>query len=338
MVFVEYDHMVEQFATTTANEPFRNAILPRASEAGPFRLDTEALYCIDYIAVEIRGPIKDQVFGSTIVGKGFAQLLRRPWASRVLRGIEMKNHGSVMGDDEETGEHAESQRRNGEEVHGCDHLAMVAQKYSPSRGRLRIFGRFPHPAQYSSLGDVEAEHLEFALNSRCAPSRILRNDLEDELTNFLACRPSAHADSGPRNPLPVQLEPCTMPANDRIRLHQDQRLSPPGPEVTQHNPEKSVAIRDLGCGRLRAKTASCCRRARFSKSRSLRARKERRRTPNMSLRRRSMTALYHRKHNRVSPDGVLARDSVCSCVHSLFFAINKSGQKTGFWADDRHLS
>jgi hypothetical protein len=39
MVFVEYDHMIEQFATTAANEPFRNAILPRASEAGPFRLD-----------------------------------------------------------------------------------------------------------------------------------------------------------------------------------------------------------------------------------------------------------------------------------------------------------
>jgi hypothetical protein len=26
MVFVEYDHMIEQFATTAANEPFRNAL------------------------------------------------------------------------------------------------------------------------------------------------------------------------------------------------------------------------------------------------------------------------------------------------------------------------
>lgn len=85
MVFVEYDHMIEQFATTAANEPFRNAILPRASEAGLFRSDTEAFYCIHYIAVEIRGPIKDQVFGSAIVGEGFAQLLRRPCARRVRR-------------------------------------------------------------------------------------------------------------------------------------------------------------------------------------------------------------------------------------------------------------
>ena len=28
MVFVEYDHMIEQFASTAANEPFRDAILP----------------------------------------------------------------------------------------------------------------------------------------------------------------------------------------------------------------------------------------------------------------------------------------------------------------------
>ena len=83
MVFVEYDHMIEQFATTGANEPFRNAILPRASETGPFRLDAEDLYCIDHLASEIRSPIKDQVFGSAIVGEGFAQLLRSPCASRV---------------------------------------------------------------------------------------------------------------------------------------------------------------------------------------------------------------------------------------------------------------
>ena len=83
MVFIEFDDMIEQFATTAANEPFRDAILPRTSDASPFRLYTEALDCIDYIAREIRGPIKDQISGSAIVGEGFAQLLRSPCASRV---------------------------------------------------------------------------------------------------------------------------------------------------------------------------------------------------------------------------------------------------------------
>ena len=60
MTFVEHDHMIKQFATAAANEPFRNAILPGTSETGPFRLDTEALYGTDDVAVKIRCPIKDQ--------------------------------------------------------------------------------------------------------------------------------------------------------------------------------------------------------------------------------------------------------------------------------------
>ena len=60
MAFVEHDHMIKQFATAAANEPFRNAILPGTSETGPFRSDTEALYGIDDVGVEVRCPIKDQ--------------------------------------------------------------------------------------------------------------------------------------------------------------------------------------------------------------------------------------------------------------------------------------
>ena len=242
MAFVEHDHMIEQFTTTAANEPFRNAILPRASETRSFRLETETLDGFYYVAVEIRGAIKGQVFGSAIVGEGFAQLLRRPCARRVRRGIEMKNPASIMSDDKETVEHAKRQRRHGEEVHCSDHFTVVAQKRRPAPGRLRILGRFRHPAQNGSLRDVKAEHLKFSMDSRRAPRRILRHHPEDEFAHFLASRSSAHADSGPRNPLPVQLEPGSMPANDRIRLHQDQRLSPPGPEAAQHDPEESVAV------------------------------------------------------------------------------------------------
>jgi hypothetical protein len=131
MLFVEYDHMIEQFAPTASNEPFRNAILPRASETGPFRLDAEALDGVDYVAFEIRGPIKDQVFGSAIVRKGIAQLLRHPCARRVLRGIKMNNPASVMGDDDEAVEDAKSQCRHGEEVHCGDSVAMIGQESLP---------------------------------------------------------------------------------------------------------------------------------------------------------------------------------------------------------------
>lgn len=78
MALVEYDHMIEQFTMTAADEPFRNAILPGTAKAGAFRLDAEALHCIRYIAIEVRGPIQDQVLGDAIIREGFAQLLRYP--------------------------------------------------------------------------------------------------------------------------------------------------------------------------------------------------------------------------------------------------------------------
>jgi hypothetical protein len=68
MVLVEYDHMIEQFASTAAHKPFRNPILPRASVAGPFRLDSEALDCLDYVAIEIRGPSKIKYLGAQSKG------------------------------------------------------------------------------------------------------------------------------------------------------------------------------------------------------------------------------------------------------------------------------
>jgi hypothetical protein len=43
----------------SCHEPFGNTILRRASEAARFLLDAEAVFIIDYVAIEIRGPIKD---------------------------------------------------------------------------------------------------------------------------------------------------------------------------------------------------------------------------------------------------------------------------------------
>jgi hypothetical protein len=93
----------------------------------------------------------------------------------------VKNTPPFMCNDEEAVQHAECQRRDGEKVHGCDHFAVVAQKCRPSLRRLGVPWCFLHPAQYGSLGDIEAEHPEFAVNAGCAPGRIFGHDAEDEL-------------------------------------------------------------------------------------------------------------------------------------------------------------
>ena len=75
MPFIENDHMVEQITAAVADPTLGNAILPRASEAGSLRFDTEALDRFDHFGVEVCTAIKDQVAGSGVIRERLAQLL-----------------------------------------------------------------------------------------------------------------------------------------------------------------------------------------------------------------------------------------------------------------------
>ena len=191
VVFIEYDDMVEQITPARPNKSFCNAVLPWTLVTRSFRLETETLDGFYYLAVEIRGAIKNQIPGCAIVGEGLSQLLRHPGARGMPRGIEMKNPSSLMRNHEETVQHTKGERRHGEEVHRCKGVTMVAQERRPSRGRLGIPGGFAHPAQDSTLGEIETEHLQFAVNVRSTPGRVFSHHAEDELSGFLAFRPSA---------------------------------------------------------------------------------------------------------------------------------------------------
>lgn len=91
MPFVEHDDMIKQIPSVTPNPAFCNAVLPRASKAGPLGLDTEALHRADNFLVEVRRPIEDQVGGHFVIWKGFAQLLRDPRTTWVPCDVEMKD-------------------------------------------------------------------------------------------------------------------------------------------------------------------------------------------------------------------------------------------------------
>ena len=136
MVFIECDDMVEQITAARPNESFCNVVLPWTPVIRSFPLEAETRDGIHYVAVEIGGAIKNQLFGCTIVGKGVSQLLRHPGTSGMSRDIEMKNPSSLMGNHEETVQHTKGERRHGEEVHRSDGVTMVAQERRPSRGRL----------------------------------------------------------------------------------------------------------------------------------------------------------------------------------------------------------
>jgi len=246
VLFVEHNDVVEQVPSAVADPSLCNPILPRTAEAGSLGFDTEGLDCADDFFVEVRAAIKEQISRRRIIGKGLAELLDDPRTGRMPGDIAVKNTTPVVRDNEEAIEHAEGQRRHGEEVHRGDSLTVITQESSPSLCRLGISRRFSHPTQYRSLRDIESEYLQLAVNARPSPHRVLRDHAEDELAQFLVDAPSSRAGPMPREPRPVQLEPGAMPADDGLWLDEDQRTFPFRPEPPQYHPEQPIRRSETG--------------------------------------------------------------------------------------------
>ncbi len=230
MALTQDDHMVEQITTTVADETFCNAILPGAFERSANGFHAKDFRRCQDLRTESGIAVVNQIARRGIVWKCLAQLLTHPGAGWMSRHIEMKNSPPVVRDDKEAIENAEGECWHGEEVHRCDGFAMIAQKGRPSLCWLRTPGRFPHPAQNASFRNIEAEHLQFAMNARRTPSFILRDHAKDEIAQFPACRLPAGSYPFAGYPVPVEPEPGTVPANDRLRLHDEERLLPSRPD------------------------------------------------------------------------------------------------------------
>ena len=240
MAFIQDDHMVEQIASAVANPSLGNAVLPWTSITRPLGLDAKHLHCVDQFLIELRAAIKDKITRCGVVRKCLAQLLNCPSSGRMLSYIAMKDAPPVMRDNKEAVKHAKSQRRHGKEIHGSDSFTMVAQKCRPPLCRLWTSRRFPHPAQHCSLGNLEAQHFEFAMDARRTPGRVLDNHAEDKFTHFFSDAFSSRSISTPREPRPIQLESRLVPAHDSPRLDENQRLLPSRPKPPQHHPEQFV--------------------------------------------------------------------------------------------------
>ena len=121
----------------------------------------------------------------------------------MLGDVAVQDAPTIMADDEKAIKHAESDSRNGEEIHGRNSFPVVAQKGLPAFGRFRIFRRSFHPTRDGSLGNIEAEHEKLAMDAWGSPSRILDNHAEDQLPHFprSLSSPDRFPDLGNQSPI-----------------------------------------------------------------------------------------------------------------------------------------
>jgi len=96
----------------------------------------------------------------------------------------MEDPPSTVFDHKETIQDSEGEGRHGEEVHGLDDIAVIAQESSPELAGLLARIQAPEIARNSAFRDVESELQKLPVNSRSAPACILLYYPPDEGSNF----------------------------------------------------------------------------------------------------------------------------------------------------------
>ncbi len=198
--FVERDHVIQQFAATTSNPAFRDAVLPRRCDAGPLGFKTRCLEEGDNIGIELRVPIEDDVTVRAGLGECFSQLLDDPFCVWVRGDIRMQDLTSSMLNDEQAIEQLKGHGRHSEEVERYDHLPVIRQEGPPTLSRVTATANTPQVASDGPFANDEAELLEFAVDLGCAPTGILLRQTADQGTGFSSCLRSAATRSGSPSP------------------------------------------------------------------------------------------------------------------------------------------
>jgi hypothetical protein len=165
-----------------------------------------------------------------------AALSRAGW---VFRDVEMENLASIVFDDEETIQDSKSEGRYGEEVHGRDDFAVIAQESSPEFPCLLGRRQAPDVARNCAFRDLEAELEKFTMNPGSAPGGILLHHPPDE-------RSSRGIDLWPAKALwarakaPEQPKAGPMPGDNGFRFDDDQDVAPCRPEAAEQDPKYSI--------------------------------------------------------------------------------------------------
>jgi hypothetical protein len=233
---VEDEYVIQKISATASDPAFSNSILPGACWAYARGFQAAGRQEIGYLLTKLAITIENSVAVRTRFRKCCSQLLHYPGAGRVFGDIEMENLASCVFDYEKAVQHAKCQSRHGEEVHGRDELAVIAQESSPEFSGLVPRIQTPEIARNGAFGDIEAEFEKLTVNSRSAPGRILLYHPMDESSNLGLDLWPAEAPWA-RSQAPEQPKANPMPGDNGIWLNDDQGIAPCRPKTAKQNPK-----------------------------------------------------------------------------------------------------
>ena len=133
--------------------------------------------------------------------------------------------------------------RSCEEIYGNHAIHVIFQERLPRLGWW-LGTSAMHQVGNCSLGDLDSQFEQLAMNSGRTSERICRCHLKNNVTDLRVDR-RLPGSLLPGLNSPEQLETLSMPSNDSFGFDDDQWLLPVAPETTKHNPEKALFCSSL---------------------------------------------------------------------------------------------
>jgi hypothetical protein len=157
----------------------------------------------------------------------------------MLSDIEVQHLAPTMFQHNEHEQHPHGDRRHRKEVDRHQLADVVVEK------RLPRLSWWPTECSENSgdgtLGDFDAEHLQFTVNSRRTPQRIGSHDPFDQPTYLGSSRrPAAWSSVHAGEACPELARALPLPPDDRVGLYVDQGSAPAVPNQGQPDPEQVI--------------------------------------------------------------------------------------------------
>lgn len=220
-------------------EAFGVRILPRTPGCGEYFFhvqgrDPQA----NFLAVDAI-PISYQIPRRIPIGERLDDLLGCPGRGGMLRHVEMQHLAATVFQYDEHEQHLHGDRRRRKEIDRHQLTEVVVKKRLPSLSRWPA--KCSEDSGHRALGDLDAEHRQFAVNSRRPPQRIGSHHPFDQPPNLeRGPRSAASSAVQPGQACPELAKALPLPPDDRIGLHVAQRNVPAVPDHGQSNPEEAI--------------------------------------------------------------------------------------------------
>ena len=235
--FIKDNYVIEALATDRSNHAFNIGSLPRRSRRRQYLLDSHCLHLFNKFMPEDPIPIPQQILRGGVPGKCLAQLVSRPFGSRMRCDPEVNDSPALVSQNENHVQNLKPDGRDREEVYRYQTLTMILKKSSP-----RLRGRLPRPNEvfaHTALADVYAEFQQFTMNARRTPSWIVTAHPPNQVARIPRYRGTSSLPS-PDLPCPEHAERLAVPCDYGFRLDDNQRGSPAPPDARQADPDQTV--------------------------------------------------------------------------------------------------